>query len=424
MTDVLVRNASQVVTMATGGGPKRGPAMRDPGVVDGGAVLIREGRIAAVGPESEVLMAAAGPAAEDVDAERGVVLPGFVDPHTHLLFAGSRPLEFEARLVQGRPFTEFIASGGGAMSTVRATRAASDEELAALLALRLRRFAERGTTTAEVKSGYGLSVDEELRQLRIIAEVARRSPIRVVATALPAHFRPPDAGVAPDAYIEEICDRLLPTVAAEGLATSVDVFVDASTYSTDQARRILEAARRLGLATRLHADQLADDGATELAVEMGCLSADHLGHASPAAVAALGASNTVGVLVPGSLFFVPGEAPAPVEALLAAGAALAVATDCTPGTSPIASMPLAISLAMVLFHMSAAEALAAATINAAHALGLADEVGSLEPGKRADLAIYEAADYHEIPYRFGDNLLRRVIRDGTTVVTRDAVGPI
>jgi imidazolonepropionase len=423
MTDLVVRNASQVVTMATRGVPKRGAAMRDPGVIDGGAVLIRDGVIAAVGPESEVV-AAADPAVEKVDAERGVVLPGFVDPHTHLLFAGSRPLEFEARLVQGRPFTEFLASGGGAMSTVRATRSASDEELAALLALRLQRFAERGTTTAEVKSGYGLSVEEELRQLRIIAEVARRSPIRVVATALPAHFRPPDPGVTPDAYVDEICDRLLPTVAAEGLATSVDVFVDASTYSPSQARRILSAARRLGLATRLHADQLADDGTTELAVKMGCLSADHLGHASPAAVAALGASSTAGVLVPGSLFFVPGEAPAPVEALLAAGAALAVATDCTPGTSPIASMPLAISLAMVLFHLSAAEALAAATINAAHALGLGGEVGSLEPGKRADLAIYEATDYHEIPYRFGENLVRRVIRDGTTIVTRDAVGPI
>ena len=424
MTAALIRNAAQIVTMASGGRAKRGAALADPGLVVGGAVLVRDGVIAAVGPEADVRALVPGEAIEEIDADGGVVLPGLVDPHTHLLFAGSRPAEFEARLVQGRSFTDFLTSGGGAMDTVRATRAATDNELADLLALRLRRIAEHGTTTVEVKSGYGLSVEEELRQLRVLARVAVTSPIRVVPTALPAHFRPPDPGVTADAYVDEICARLLPTVARERLATSVDVFVDRTTYSPAQARRILFAAREQGLPGRLHADQLADDGTTALAAELGCLSADHLGHVSPAGIAALAASDTIGVLVPGSLFFVPGEKAAPVAAMIEAGVALALATDYTPGTSPIVSMPVAITLAMVLLRLSAAEALAAATINAAFALGIGDRVGSLEAGKQADLVIWEASDYREIPYRFGENLVRRVLVGGHTIVARPPVGPL
>lgn len=425
MTATLIRNASQVVTMASGGGPKRGPALADPGAIADGAVLVRDGMIAAVGVEAAVrAQVRPGEPVEDVDALGGVVLPGFVDPHTHLVFAGSRPGEFEARLAQGRSFTDFIKTGGGAMDTVRATRAATDEELVDLVLLRLRRIAGWGTTTAEVKTGYGLTIDEEIRHLRVLKAVATRSPIRVVPTALPAHFHPPDPGMSVETYIDEICSRLIPIAAREGLATSVDVFHDPTAYSATQVRRIIRTAQEHGLAGRIHADQLVDDGGAALAAELGCLSADHLGHISPEGIAALARSDTVGVLIPGSLFFVPGEKAAPVRAMIDAGVAIGVSTDYTPGTSPIVAMPVALTLAMVLLKLSVAEALAAATINGAFALGIGGLAGSLEPGKHADLVICEARDYREIPYRVGENLVRRVLVGGQTVVERPAVGPL
>ena len=424
MTTTLIRNAGQVVTMASGGRPKRGAGLADPGVLADAAVLVRDGLIAAVGSEADLQsLAGAGPHSV-IDAEGGIVLPGFVDPHTHLVFAGSRPGEFEARLQEGRSFTDFIKTGGGAMDTVRATRAATDDELAELVRLRLRRIAGYGTTTAEVKTGYGLTIDEEIRHLRVLARVAPSAPIAVVPTALPAHFRPPDPGADVAAYVDEICERMIPLVAREGLAASFDVFHDPTAYTADQVRRILRAARQHGLAGRIHADQLVDDGGAALAAELGALSADHLGHISRAGIGALARSDTVGVLIPGSLFFVPGEKAAPVREMIDAGVAIGLSTDYTPGTSPVVSMPVAITLAMVLLHLTAAEALAAATINGAAALGMADRVGSLEPGKQADLVIYEARDYREIPYRFGENLVRRVLVKGRTIVERPAVGPL
>jgi imidazolonepropionase len=425
VTTTLVRNAAQIVTMASGGRPKRGADLADPGVIEHGVVLIRDDLIAAVGPDDEVSAGiGAGERFDVIDAGGGIVLPGFVDPHTHLVFAGSRPAEFEARLAQGRSFTDFIKTGGGAMDTVRATRATSDEDLADLVLLRLRRIAEWGTTTAEVKTGYGLTIDEEIRHLRVLAAVTRRSPIGVVPTALPAHFRPPDPGVSVETYIDEICSRVIPLAAREGLATSVDVFVDPTAYSADQARRIIRTAQEHGLEGRIHADQLSDDGGAALAAELGCLSADHLGHISPDGIRALAASDIIGVLIPGSLFFVPGEKAAPVRAMIDAGVAIGVSTDYTPGTSPVVAMQVALTLAMVLLKISAAEALAAATINGAFALGVADRVGSLEPGKQADLVIHEASDYREIPYRVGENLVRRVIVRGRTIVERPPVGPL
>lgn len=425
MTSTLVRNASQIVTMASGGRPKRGADLGDPGVVAAGAVLVRDGLVAAVGPEADVTAGIGrNESVETIDAEGGIVLPGYVDPHTHLVFAGSRPVEFEARLAEGRSFTDFIKTGGGAMDTVRATRAASDAELADLLLLRLRRIAEWGTTTAEVKTGYGLTIEEELRHLRVLASVVPRSPIGVVPTALPAHFRPPDPGVSVEAYVEEICSRFIPLVARAGLAASVDVFHDPTAYSAEHVRRIIGAAAAHGLAGRIHADQLADENGAALAAELGCLSADHLGHVSAEGIRVLAASTTIGVLIPGSLFFVPGEKAAPAREMIDAGVALGLSTDYTPGTSPIVAMPVALTLAMVLLKLTAAEAMAAATINGAFALGIGDRVGSLEPGKQADLVIYEAADYREIPYRFGENLVRRVLVRGRTIVERPAVGPL
>jgi imidazolonepropionase len=347
-----------------------------------------------------------------------------VDPHTHLVFAGSRPREFEARLTQGRSFTDFIKEGGGAMDTVRRTRAASDEDLADLIALRLRRIAQWGVTTVEVKTGYGLSIEEEFRHLRVLAGVSARSSISVVATALPAHFPPLDDPGGVDGYVERICSEMIPQVANEGLAAAFDVFLDPSAYSADHVRRIVRTAQANGLGARIHADQLHADGGAELAAELGALSADHLGHISPAGIRALASSDTIAVLIPGSLMFVPGEKAPPVREMIEAGVAIGVSTDYTPGTSPIAFMPVAITLAMTLFKLTAAEVLAAATINAAFALGVADKAGSIEVGKRADLVIFEAKDYREIPYRVGENLARRVLVSGETIVERPPVGPL
>ena len=420
MTTTLIRNTSQVVTMASGGRPKRGRDLADPGVIERGEVLIRDGLIVAVGPDAGL----DGPADRVIDAEGGVVLPGFVDPHTHLIFAGSRPAEWEARLVEGRSFTDFIKTGGGAMDTVRATRAAADDELEELILLRLARMASWGVTTAEVKSGYGLSVAEELRHLRVLQRAGARSPIRVVPTALPAHFLPLDPGTTKSGYLDEIVGSMVPTVADEGLATTFDILRYEAAFDDADGRRLAAACRDAGLGIRLHADQLGDDGGAGLAVEVGALSADHLGHINAAGIAAMAASDTIAVLIPGSLFFVPGEKAAPTRDLIAAGVAIAISTDYTPGTSPIASMPLAISLACVLLRISVAEAIAGATINAAFAVGLGDAVGSLEPGKQADLQVLEARDYREVPYRFGENLVRRVMVAGETVLERGPVGPL
>jgi imidazolonepropionase len=429
MATTLIRNTSQVVTMASGGRPKRGAALRDPGVIEGGEVLIRDGLIEAVGAGVGAGSGVQAGSGADVviDAEGGVVLPGFVDPHTHLVFAGSRPAEWEARLLEGLSFTELIRAGGGAMNTVRRTRATPDDELEALILARLERMASWGVTTAEVKSGYGLSIAEEVRHLRVLARASARSPIRVVPTALPAHFPPLDdagEGVTKQTYFDEIVGSVVPTVAAERLATSFDIFIDRTAYSADDVRRLAGACREAGLGIRLHADQMANDEGGALAAEVGALSVDHVGHLSPAGIAALASASTVAVLIPGSLFFVPGEQTPPTRALIDAGVAIALSTDYTPGTSPIASMPLAISLACVLLRISVAEALAAATINAAFALGRGADLGSIEPGKQADLQVIEARDYRELPYRFGENLVRRVLVGGRTILERPPVGPL
>jgi imidazolonepropionase len=420
----ILRNASQIVTMASHGRPKRGPDLDDPGVVTGAAIAMRDGVIVGIGSEDQLGSLLDGESPDILDAEGGIVLPGFVDPHTHLVFVGSRPRELETRLTTGRSFVDFVKEGGGSLDTVRLTRAASDAELADLIRLRLRRMAEWGTTTAEVKSGYGLTVPEEVRHLRILAGVAPTAPISLVSTALPAHYLPIEKSLDPSDYVDQICDEMIPLVASEKLATSFDAFHDPTGYTTDQVRRMVRTAHVHGLGGRVHADQLVDGGGAALAADLGALSADHLGHISEAGIDALARSDTVAVLIPGSLLFVPGEKVPPVRDMVERGVVIALSTDYNPGTSPIAAMPLAITLGCVLFKLSVAEALAAATINAAFALQVANRVGSLEVGKQADLVLYEAKDYREIAYRFGENLVRAVIVGGETVVRRPAVGPL
>jgi imidazolonepropionase len=421
---LLIRNASTVLTLASPSGSKRG-ALADLGAVDGAVVLVRDGLIAGVGAVDEVTR---GQARTDelkvIDAGGGIVMPGFVDPHTHLVFAGARAEEFEARLVHGRDYLDFVKKGGGGLSTVRATRATSTDQLVSLVRTRLDRMLATGTTTAEVKTGYGLSVAEELRHLEVIAEAGAGHPVELSPTVLPAHFRSPEHPDDNGPWLAEIEDQLLPEVEARSLAAAVDAFCERSTYSIDESRRVLEAGRAHGLAAHLHADQLSDSGGAQLAVELGALSADHLGHISDAGIAALAGSQTVAVLIPGSCFFVPGEKVPPVRRMVDAGVAIALASDCNPGTSPIGSVPLAIALGTILFGLSVAEGIAAATINAAQALGLGDRIGSLEAGKQADLLVLDTDDHRDVAYRFGQNLVRTVVKRGRVVVEGQSAGSL
>lgn len=418
----LIHNARQVLTMCEHPNRDRRHPPRL-GVIEDGAVLIESARIARVGTQAELFIDLADDV-ELIDAEQNIVLPGFVDPHTHLVFSGSRPAEFEARLLNGTNLVKLVQAGHGSLETVERTRRTKTEDLVDLVEMRLRRMLVVGTTSVEIKTGYGLSVDEELRHLRVIDEASRRVPVNVLRTALVAHFRPPELADRPDEWVDAVCRSLIPAIAAERLADAIDVFLEPSVFDRTQCTAILECGQRYELPCRVHGDQFADDGAAELAAEFGALSADHLGFISARGIGALAQSGTVAVLIPGSLVFMPGERPAPVREMIDAGVTVALATDYNPGSSPIVSQALSAALALVFLKMTVAETLAAITIDAAAAIGRRDSVGSIEPGKSADLVFIEATDYRDILYRFGENLVRRVISAGTTVVNRPLVGPL
>lgn len=375
--------------------------MADVGLREGWAMLLQGDRIAALGPESE-LRAEAGDA-EIVDAEGGVVTPGFVDAHTHLVFAGNRANEFEMRCA-GRSYPEIAASGGGIMATVRATRTASD---AALVDAGLRHASwmlRCGTTTIEAKSGYGLSVEHELRLLRTAREVDDAGPQRVVATCLGAHAVPAEFGDDRAGYVAMVTDELLPLAAP--LCRYVDVFVEDRYFSHDDARRIATRARTLGLGVRLHADQLTNNGGAALAAEIGAVTADHLEQTDEAGIRALAEGGVIPVLLPGSVYGLGLSRYPAARAMIEAGLPVVLATDLNPGSSPTPSLPMVMSLACTQMRMTPAEALTACTINAAHSLGLAEEIGSLEPGKRADFVVHTVEDWREIAYWFGANAVR------------------
>ena len=433
---ILVTGAAEVATLA--GGLRRGGAQDNPAIAPpGAAVACLGGLIVAVapGPEARDALAAAleaigaSPDACDVvDATGGTVTPGFVDPHTHLLFGGTR--EAEVRLRQhGASYLEILAAGGGILSTVAATRAASDQELLAHGRRWLGEMLRHGATTVEAKSGYGLDSATELRLLAIAGRLAAEGPVDVIPTFLGAHAVPPevraahpDATAATEAYVSTVIGEQLPAVAAQGVARSVDVFCETGVFSADQARRILRAARDLGLEVRLHADEMAPSGGAELAAELGALSADHLGSPSPAGIAALAAAAerarpVVAVLLPTVPWFLGQELREPARELVAAGVPVAIGTDFNPGTSPVPSMPLAMSVAMLRLGLTPAEVLVAATVNAAAALGLADR-GSLEPGRRADVVVWNGPSHEQLPYWAGADLARVVIAGGRQVLVQ------
>ncbi len=413
--DLLVEHAAQLLTLAGGhGGPRTGAALGDVGLVADGAVAALDGQIVAVGPTAQVRADVhLSPQATVVDARECVVLPGFVDPHTHLVFAGSRADEFEMRL-RGATYQQIAAVGGGILRTVAATRSADEDTLVQLALARLDRMLRCGTTTAEVKSGYGLTLADELKQLRAIHRASAGHQVDLVATVLAAHAVPPEFAGDPDVYVAHVADEILPAVAEEDLAEFCDVFCDIGAFTVPQARRVLKIGAELGLVPKLHADEFADVGGATLAAEVGAISADHLLQASDAGLAALAAAGTVAVLLPGTAFYL--RLPyADARRMIEMGVPVALATDYNPGTSPTWSMSAVIALACVGMKMAPAEAIAAATINAAWAIGMAEEVGSLEPGKAADMAVCGVSDYREIAMAFGSPPIRQVIKRGRVV---------
>lgn len=416
--DLLVHSATQLVTLA--GGPQRGGDLGRLGIVSDGAVAIADGRLLAVGSTAEIRGRYF--AAKELDASGRVILPGFVDAHTHAIWAGDRAAEFEMRL-EGRSYMEILAAGGGIMSTVHSTRAASIEQLVAETRPRLERMLACGTTTAEVKTGYGLDLPTELRLLEAILRLDSEGPPQLVSTFLGAHAVPEEYRGRTDAYVELVRGTMLPAVRtwweAHGAGRPlpfVDVFCEQGVFDLEQTRRILSTARSMGFPLKIHADEFVTLGGTRLAVELGARSADHLLHTPAEEVRLLGASDTVAVALPGTPFGLGEAARAPVQALLQAGGILAIATDLNPGTAWCESMPFTIALACRSLGLTPAQAIAAATINGAAALGLQDRKGSLEPGKDADLIVVDVPDYRHVGYRFGTNLVSRVVQGGRVVI--------
>ncbi len=409
-TSNLVFNIGQLATPIDVGRPLAGAAQGKLLVMQDAAVVVRDGRIATVG-ESATLLAEYDEG-ERIDAGGRTMLPGWCDAHTHAIYAGDRADEFAMRL-QGAGYLEIMAAGGGIMSTVRATRAASDDELRETTRARLRRLRANGTTTVEVKSGYGLSVADELRCLRILRELATDHSLpRIVPTFLGGHAVPAEYAGRADEYVDLIVRDMLPAIAAEGLAAYCDVFCDAGAFDVVQTRQIIQAARRHGLKLRLHANEFADIGAAELAAELGCISADHLLLLTDPQVAALRDAGCVAVVAPGTPYGLGLDHYAPARQMIAAGLPLALASDCNPGTCPCESMPLIISLACTQMRLTPAEAIVAATLNGAYALDMAQETGSIAVGKRADLTLWDIPSYTHLPYRFGSNLAWLTMRDG------------
>ena len=400
----LVLNLSQVVTCAGPARARRGAEQADAGVRDGvGVAFSSEGRILAVAPDAD--LRAAHPDAQVVDGAQGVLTPGWVDSHTHAIFGRARYEEQELRAA-GVGYLEIARRGGGIHSSVRDLRTRSADDLVALAAARLRRLAAHGTTTVEVKSGYGLSLESELTTLRVIRRLAVELPLRLVPTFLGAHEVPLEYREAPhsrDEYIALVTGEMIPAVAAEGLARFCDVFCEPGVYTADESRRILAAARAAGLALKLHADELENGAAAELAAELGATSADHLAAISETGVGALAAAGTVATLLPGTMLFLGRPKQAPARALIEAGVPVALASDFNPGTSPTVNFPLVLTLGISQLRLSAGEAFIAATVNGAAALGLADRVGQIAPGFEADLALFEVRDHREIPYWYGDH---------------------
>ena len=396
MKSLAVLHASQLITLAGTKGPRAGAAMHELGIIRDGGMLIRDGKIDSVGPSAEIEKKSSG--AEIIDAGGRVVLPGFVDAHTHLVFAGNRLEDFERR-ARGESYEQISKAGGGISYTVEKTRAASEHDLLVQARKHAEWFLRCGTTTIEAKSGYGLTLEDELTILRVMGSLNEQSPLEIVPTFLGAHAVPREMDA--DEYIDLVIGQMLPRIATEKLAEFCDVFCERGYFDVGQSRRILTAAKKLGLKVRIHADQLSNSGGAGLAAELEATTADHLEKTDEQGIAALKSAAVQPVLLPGSVYALGSFDFPRARKMIQAGLAVVIATDFNPGSSPTPSMPMILSLACAHMKMSPAEAITAATINAAYSLDRGSQIGSLERGKLASFSLFDCEDYREIAYWFG-----------------------
>ena len=409
-----VLHAAQLVTLAGPKRPRVAGEMRQLGIIPDGAMLIQDGRIVSTGPSEEIEKALSGDA-NVIDARGRVVLPGFVDAHAHPVFAGDRVDEFEMR-TQGATYEQIAENGGGIRSTVQKTRAASEDELLAQAKKHAAWFLKGGTTTVEAKSGYGLTMDDELKMLRVIRRLNKETPVEFVPTFLGAHSIPDEFRNAPEQYVALVIHKMLPRVVEEQLAESCDVFCERGYFDITESEKILGAAKEQGLRLRMHVDQLTNSGGAFLAARLRAATADHLEQVNAAEIAALAEAGVQPVLLPGSVYSLGKTRYPPAREMIEAGLAVVLATDFNPGSSPTPSMPMILSLAATQMKMMPAECVTAATINAACSLNRGDKIGSLEPGKRANFALYDCADYREIAYYFGVSQTHSVYVSGKKVL--------
>lgn len=414
---LIIKNAAQVVTSkGASDKPLTGAKQGEITVIENGAVAVSGDKVAAVGATEEIMSRLKKDSGfKEIDASGKVVLPGLVDPHTHVVFGGSREHELTLKL-QGVPYLEILARGGGILSSVEATRAASEEELVERGMKYCRQMLKQGTTTAEAKSGYGLSTGAEIKTLRAVRRVAAAQPVELVPTFLGAHAVPKEYKEDPDRYVELVIEEMLPRVAEQNLARYCDVFCEKGVFSVEQSRRVLSAARKMGLGLKIHADEIVPLGGAELAAELGAVSADHLLVVSEQGIKKMAEAGVIAVLLPGTTFYLREEHYAPARNMIEAGVPVALATDFNPGSSPNNNLQLIINLACLYLRMTPAEVINAVTINAAHAIGRARDIGSLEDGKLADIVVFDAPNYDYLAYRYGTNLVNLVIKKGKVVV--------
>lgn len=411
--DLLIKNADQLVTLSS--------SVKDPselGIIHNGAVAIRGEKILWIGTTKELpgelVLRKEG---KEVDARGKVVLPGLIDSHTHLVFAGSRENEFEMR-IQGLSYLEIAERGGGILSTVQATRRASFEELFLLGKKRLNRWLSMGVTTIEAKSGYGLSYEDELKILRVTRALQKEHPVEIVPTFLGAHTIPVEYRTKREEYLNLLIHELIPEIAREGLAQFCDVFCEEKAFSLEESRKILEAGKRYGLKPKIHADQLTPGGGAELAAEIGAYSADHLEYISPQGILLLAEKGVVAGLLPGCSFFLSMKRYPPAREMIEKGVHVALATDFNPGSSMTESLPLIMTMGCLLYRMTPSEVIRAVTLNAAKSIDREEEIGTLDPGKQADMVILDIPNYKYLPYHFGVNHTQYVIKKGKIVYQR------
>jgi imidazolonepropionase len=417
---LLIRHASQLVTLkGSSDAPLTGKAMEALHIIEDGSVWIEEGIIQSVGTDREIAEKYGSRLEEArvIDATGRLVTPGLVDPHTHLVYAGSRENEFEMRL-KGATYMEIMNAGGGIHATTAATQKATHEQLYEESRKRLDQFLRHGVTTVEAKSGYGLTLEHELKQLEVARELNRNHPVDVVSTFMGAHAVPVAYRERPDDFVERVIREMIPEVARRKLAEFNDVFCEKGVFTPEQSRRILEAGKEWGLLPKIHADEIEPYGGAELAAEVGAVSADHLLKASERGIRALAEKGVVAVLLPGTAFFLMAES-ADGRRMIDAGVPVALSTDCNPGSSPTVSMPLIMNLGCLKMGMTPAEVLTAATINAAHAIRRGREIGSIEEGKKADLVLFDVPNYMSLQYAFGVNHAHTVIKGGEVVLSNE-----